>query len=109
MKRWALVLVVALVMTPLAAGQQRPVFRSGTELVLVNVVVRDKTGAVVRGLTRNVTWGRTHGLSIQLLANNVFNTVQFGSIDTVVNSPTFGQVTAVRPMRRVQVLARLRI
>jgi VWFA-related protein len=29
------------------------VFRSGTELVLVNVVVRDKSGAVVRGLTRD--------------------------------------------------------
>src|SRR5580765_5921323 len=30
-----------------------PVFRSGTELVLVNVVVRDKSGAVVRNLTRD--------------------------------------------------------
>src|SRR5581483_8531962 len=29
---------------------QQPVFRAGTELVLVNVVVRDKSGAVVRGL-----------------------------------------------------------
>ena len=28
-------------------------FRTGTELVLVNVVVRDKNGAVVRGLTRD--------------------------------------------------------
>jgi len=27
----------------------------------------------------------------------------------VVNSPTFGEVTAVRPMRRFQVLARFRI
>jgi hypothetical protein len=55
-----------------------------------------------------VSFGQTRGLSIQLLANNVFNTVQFASIDTVVNSPTFGQVTAIRPMRRVQVLTRLR-
>src|SRR5262249_49035263 len=31
----------------------QPVFRSGTDLVLVNVVVRDKSGAVVRGLTRD--------------------------------------------------------
>jgi hypothetical protein len=38
----------------------------------------------------------------------VFNTVQFASIDAIVNSPTFGQVTAVRPMRRVQLLARFR-
>src|SRR5437899_12848205 len=34
-------------------AQPRQVFRSGTELVLVNVVVRDKTGAVVRRLTRD--------------------------------------------------------
>src|SRR5439155_11051368 len=33
------------------ATSSRPVFRSGTELVLVNVVVRDKTGGVVRDLT----------------------------------------------------------
>jgi VWFA-related protein len=33
--------------------QPRPVFRAGTELVTVNVVVRDRNGAVVRGLGRN--------------------------------------------------------
>jgi VWFA-related protein len=32
-------------------SQPRAVFRSGTELVLVNVVIRDRSGAVVRGLT----------------------------------------------------------
>ena len=36
-----------------APAQPQPVFRSGTELVLVNVVVRDKSGAVVRGLTQD--------------------------------------------------------
>ena len=41
--------------TPHAQAPAKPqaVFRSGTELVLVNVVVRDKNGAVVRGLTRD--------------------------------------------------------
>src|SRR5438132_4325157 len=34
-------------------SQPRQVFRSGTELVLVNVVVRDKSGAVVRNLSRD--------------------------------------------------------
>src|SRR3954454_11475493 len=40
---------------PRAQTQLPPaqVFRSGTELVLVNVVVRDKSGAVVHGLTRD--------------------------------------------------------
>ena len=46
-------LFVMLSMSPRAQQPQpAPVFRSGTELVLVNVVVRDKNGAVVRGLTR---------------------------------------------------------
>ena len=36
-----------------SAAAQSPLFRTGTELVLVNVVVRDKSGAVVRGLTRD--------------------------------------------------------
>jgi hypothetical protein len=60
------------------------------------------------GLTRNIMFGQTRNASIQLLASNVFNTVQFASIDTIVNSPTFGQVTSVRPMRRVQLLIRFR-
>jgi len=32
-------------------GQPGPIFRSGTELVLVNAVVRDRNGAPVRGLS----------------------------------------------------------
>jgi VWFA-related protein len=36
-----------------APRQPPTVFRSGTELVLVNVVVRDKNGAVVRGLSQD--------------------------------------------------------
>src|SRR5262245_26820514 len=49
--------IAVLLTASLAAGQQRraqtPVFRGGTELVLVNVVVRDKSGAFVRGLTKD--------------------------------------------------------
>jgi hypothetical protein len=59
-------------------------------------------------LTRNVTFAGTRGLSIRVQANNVFNTVQYATIDTVVNSPTFGQVVSARPMRSVQVVARVR-
>ncbi|HNV03666.1 MAG TPA: VWA domain-containing protein [Vicinamibacterales bacterium] len=35
------------------SAQRTPVFRSGRDLVVVNVVVRDKSGAPVRGLTRD--------------------------------------------------------
>src|SRR6266516_5675288 len=51
-------LVIAIVLAGAVPRAQTPspprqVFRSGTELVLVNVVVRDKSGAVVRNLSRD--------------------------------------------------------
>ena len=47
-------------------------------------------------------------VSIRVEANNVLNTVRYGAIDTVVNSPTFGQVISVQPMRSVQLNLRFR-
>jgi len=73
-----------------------------------DIVIGPGTSVMNLGLTRNITFGQTRALSLQLLASNVFNSVQFASVDTVINSPTFGQVTSVRPMRRVQVLTRFR-
>lgn len=73
-----------------------------------NTIIGPGTSVLNLGLTRNFTWGQTRGLSIQVLASNLLNDVQFASIDTNVNSPTFGRVTAVRPMRRVQILTRFR-
>jgi hypothetical protein len=73
-----------------------------------NTIIGPGTSSMNLGLTKNITFDQARGLSIQLLASNVFNTVQFASIDTVINSQTFGQVTAVRPMRRFQLLFRFR-
>jgi trimeric autotransporter adhesin len=73
-----------------------------------NTIIGPGTSMLNAGLTRNITLGPTRSLSVQILANNILNTVQFASIDTIVNSPTFGQVTTARPMRRVQILTRLR-
>src|SRR5437773_5769809 len=55
---FVMIVLAALLASPSPRAQQRSVFRSGTELVLVNVVVRDKSGAIVRNLSRgdfNVT------------------------------------------------------
>jgi len=60
------------------------------------------------GLTKNLTFSQTRGMSIQVLASNLFNQVQFATIDTNLASPTFGRVTSVRPMRKVQVQLRFR-
>jgi trimeric autotransporter adhesin len=73
-----------------------------------NTIIGPGVTTLNAGLTRNVALGATRSLSIQVLANNLLNTIQFASIDAVVNSPTFGRVTSVRPMRRVQILTRFR-
>ena len=73
-----------------------------------NTITGPGTSNMNLSLTRNLSFGQNRGMSIQISANNVFNTVQFSTIDAVVNSPTFGQVTGVRAMRRVQVVTRFR-
>ena len=73
-----------------------------------NTIIGPGTEVVNLGVTRNITLTGTRVLSLQALASNLFNTVQFATIDTIVNSPTFGQVTSVRPMRRIQLLVRFR-
>jgi hypothetical protein len=73
-----------------------------------NTIIGPGTSMMNLGLTRNINWGQTRGLSIQILASNLLNDAQFASIDTNINSPTFGRVIAVRPMRRVQIQTRLR-
>jgi len=40
--------------------------------------------------------------------SNVFNTPQFSTIDTIVNSPTYGRVISVGAMRSLQLTARFR-
>jgi hypothetical protein len=73
-----------------------------------NTIIGPGTEVVNLGVTRNIALTGTRVLSLQALASNLFNTVQFATIDTIVNSPTFGQVTSVRPMRRIQLLVRFR-
>jgi trimeric autotransporter adhesin len=59
-------------------------------------------------LARDVRLGGTRVVSFQLSANNLLNLVNYAGIDTVVNSPTFGQVLSVRPMRSMQLNVRFR-
>ena len=47
-------------------------------------------------------------VSVQPNATNLLNMVNYGTIDTVVNSNTFGQVLSVRGMRSMQVHLRFR-
>jgi trimeric autotransporter adhesin len=50
----------------------------------------------------------TRFLEFRAQFSNVFNTPQYSAIDTVVNSPTFGRVISVGPMRSLLLTARFR-
>jgi hypothetical protein len=57
---------------------------------------------------RDVRIGGNRSVTLQVNAVNLLNTVQWGAVDTNVNSPTFGEVLSVRPMRTVMLTARMR-
>ncbi len=59
-------------------------------------------------LTKNFQIKEGQNLEFRIQASNVFNTPQYASIDTVVNSPTFGQVVSIGQMRTVQLSGRFR-
>ena len=59
-------------------------------------------------LNKTITIKEFRALDLRITANNVFNTVQFTSLGTAVNSTTFGEVTGTGNMRRVTVQARFR-
>jgi hypothetical protein len=66
-----------------------------------NIIVGPGTQATNMALQKIVMLPKQRTITVRAQANNVFNNVQWGSIDSVVNSPTFGQVTSVRSMRSV--------
>ena len=59
-------------------------------------------------VTRVVPIREGRMLELRMQASNVFNHPQYASIDTTVNSPTFGRVIAVGAMRTLQFTARFR-
>jgi trimeric autotransporter adhesin len=59
-------------------------------------------------LTKVIQLKDVRALEFRVQGANIFNTPQFVSIDTIVNSPTFGQVVNVGPMRTIQLNARFR-
>ena len=59
-------------------------------------------------LNKTITIKESRALDLRFSANNVFNTLRYTSINTVVNSFTFGEVTGTGSMRRVTMTARFR-
>jgi trimeric autotransporter adhesin len=54
------------------------------------------------GLNKNVPLKDTRALGFRLQVTNLFNHANYTSIDTVVNSPSYGRVVSVGSMRRIQ-------
>ncbi|MEI6670044.1 MAG: hypothetical protein WCP29_17990 [Acidobacteriota bacterium] len=58
-------------------------------------------------MSKSMRYAGNRSISLRVQANNVLNMPQWGSIDTVVNSPTFGRVVSMRAMRSVQIITRI--
>jgi hypothetical protein len=66
-------------------------------------------GHVVNAVfSRDMRIGGTHSVGLQINANNLFNTIQWTSIDTDLDSLTFGQVTRFAPLRTITLNLRYR-
>ena len=73
-----------------------------------NTIIGPGGSQLDASLGRDIRLTGTQVLSLRLEATNLLNSVRFGAIDTAVNSPTFGQVISIRPMRTLQFNARFR-
>jgi hypothetical protein len=59
-------------------------------------------------LSKTMQLGDVRSMEIRATIDNVFNTVQYAGVGTVVNAPKFGQVTSAGQMRSFQFTARFR-
>ena len=73
-----------------------------------NIIIGPGSRLMNAQFSRDLQLQRNRGLTVQFNASNLFNTVNYTRVDTTVNSPTFGQVLAVGPMRSAQLSLRFR-
>ena len=73
-----------------------------------NTIIGPSTILFDMAMTKVIPMGEARILEVRGQATNVFNTPQFRVIDTTVNSPSFGRVTAAGNMRQMQLALRYR-
>jgi hypothetical protein len=73
-----------------------------------NIIIGPATRDLSAQFSRDIPLTGTRSLSVQLRATNLLNLVNYAAVDTVVNSPSFGQVTSVRSARSMQLILRFR-
>jgi trimeric autotransporter adhesin len=59
-------------------------------------------------LSKTITVKESRALEFRIQAANIFNFINYASINTVVNSSQFGEVTSAGATRRVTLIARFR-
>ncbi len=59
-------------------------------------------------LSKTMHFGGNRSMEVRATANNVFNTVQYATVDSSIDSLTAGQVTGVGNMRQITLQARFR-
>ena len=73
-----------------------------------NIIIGPDSRLLNGQVSRDIHLHATRTLTIQLNGTNLLNAVNYAIVDAVVNSPTFGQVLSVRPMRSLQLNFRFR-
>jgi hypothetical protein len=73
-----------------------------------NTVIGPGTVQFDMALSKTFSIKDMQSFEVRAAATNFLNTPNFTTIDTIVNSPTFGRVTGVSNMRRIQILLRYR-
>ena len=73
-----------------------------------NIITGPGTLSFDMSLSKNVQLKEMQAMEFRISASNVFNMVHYASVDTTLGSPTFGQVVAAGPMRRITLTTRYR-
>ena len=73
-----------------------------------NSILGPGTHILDMAFTKNFPLKESRVLEFRAQATNIFNMPQYTTIDTVLNSPTFGRVTGVGGMRQFTMTARFR-
>jgi hypothetical protein len=73
-----------------------------------NIIIGPGSRLLNAQFSRDVQLRRNRGITIQATASNLLNGVNYTRVDTVVNSPSFGQVLGAGPMRSAQLNLRFR-
>jgi trimeric autotransporter adhesin len=63
------------------------------------------TVSFTTSLSKTIRFSETRSFELRAIANNVFNTVQYSTVDSTLGSASFGQVTGSAPMRQFIFLA----